>query len=166
MMLQPLTVDDMAAARYIHASAFERTAAAFYAPEDIAAVGAFVRSPLYSDLLLGNHATAGFIDGEMVGTAVWSPGPVRSPTARILVINVRPLFMGGGIGRRLLDHIDAQSRSAGFSALEVAATLNSAGFFESSGFRLVRKGGWTLPLGHELQVAYMRKAEFKGLGAQ
>jgi N-acetylglutamate synthase-like GNAT family acetyltransferase len=165
MTLQPLTVDDMAAARYIHASAFAKSAEAFYAPEDIAAVEAFVRSPLYADLLLGNHATAGFIDGEMVGTAVWSPGPVRSPTARILALNVRPLFMGEGIGRELLDQIDSQSRAAGFSALEVAATLNSAGFFESSGFRLVRKGGWALPLGYELQVAYMRKAEFKGLGS-
>ena len=166
MTLQPIAVDDMAAARYIHASAFERTAAAFYAPEDIAAMRAFVRSPLYSDLLLGNHATAGFIGGGMVGTAVWSPGLVRGPTARILAINVHPLFMGEGIGRRLLDDIELQSRSAGFGALEVAATLNSAGFFEGSGFRLVRKGGWTLPLGHELEVAYMRKAEFNWPGTR
>ncbi len=163
MTLRPITMDDMSTARYVHASAFARTAADFYTPEDIAAVEAYVRGPLYADLLLGNPATAGFIDGEMVATAAWSPGPPRSPTARILALNVRPLFMGEGLGSKILGRIDAQIREAGFSALEVAATFNSAGFFESNGFRLVRKSTWALPAGYELPVAYMRKAEFKGL---
>jgi hypothetical protein len=49
--------------------------------------------------------------------------------------------------------------------LEVSATLNAVGFFEELGFRVVRNGSWALPLGHEIPVAFMRKAEFVGLRA-
>ena len=104
--LRPFTVDDLSTARYIHTASFTGAAAEHYAPDDIAAFVAFVRSPLYGDLLLGNHAVAAWIGAEMVGTAAWSPGEGLSPTARILALCVRPLFTGEGIGRQLLDHIE------------------------------------------------------------
>jgi GNAT superfamily N-acetyltransferase len=161
--LRPLSVDELSTARYIHTASFSGAAAEYYAPDDIAAFVAFVRSPRYGDLLLGNHAVAAWIGAEMVGTGAWSPGEALSPTARILALCVRPLFTGEGIGRLLLDHIEAETHAAGFRALEVASTLNAMGFFEGLGFRLVRNGGWALPLGREIPVAYMRKADFAGL---
>lgn len=165
LMLRPLSVDDLSTARYIHAASFSGAAAEDYGPEDIEALVAFVRSPRYADLLLGNHAVAAFIEAEMVGIAAWSPGEGMSPTARILALCVRPLFTGEGIGRQLLGHVEEEARAAGFHALEVAATLNTIGFFDSLGFRLVRNGNWALPMGREIPVAYMRKAEFTGLRA-
>jgi GNAT superfamily N-acetyltransferase len=158
-MLRPLSVDDLSAARYIHASAFSGTAADHYAPADIEAFVAFVRSPHYGDLLLGNHAIAAWIESEMVGTAAWSPGEGMSPTARLLALSVRPLFTGEGIGRQLLEHVESEVEAAGFRALEVAATFNTVSFFDGLGFRLVREDGWRLPLGYEIPVAIMRKAE-------
>ncbi|HEY7670318.1 MAG TPA: GNAT family N-acetyltransferase [Hyphomicrobium sp.] len=163
--LRPLSVDDLSTARYIHAASFSASAPEHYAQADIDAFNAFVRSPRYADLLLGNNAVAAWIDSEMVGTAAWSPGEGRSPTARIIVVAVRPLFTGEGIGRLLIDHVEAQARAAGYQALEVSATLNAVGFFEGLGFRIVRNGGWALPLGHEIPVAFMRKADFVGLHA-
>ncbi len=47
----------------------------------------------------------------------------------------------------------------------MSATLNAVGFFEELGFRVVRNGDWALPLGHEISVAFMRKADFVGLHA-
>jgi putative acetyltransferase len=163
--LRPLSIDDLSTARYIHSASFAGSAQNHYAPDDIAAFNAFVRSPRYGDLLLGNNAVAAWIDQEMVGTAAWSPGEGRSPTARIVVVAVRPLFTGGGIGRLLVDHIETQARDAGCPALEVSATLNAVSFFEELGFRVVRNGDWALPLGHEIPVVFMRKAEFVGLHA-
>jgi GNAT superfamily N-acetyltransferase len=163
--LRPLSIDDVSTARYILTGSFAGSAPAHYAPDDIEAFNAFVRSPRYADLLLGNNAVAAWIEQEMVGTAAWSPGEGPSPTARIIVVAVRPLFTGGGIGRLLVDHIEAEARAAGYPALEVSATLNAVGFFESLGFRFVRNGDWALPLGHEIPVAFMRKAEFVGLHA-
>jgi GNAT superfamily N-acetyltransferase len=163
LTLRPMTVDDLSTARYIHAAAFTRAAAEYYAPEDIAALVAFVRSPLYADLLLGNHAIAAWMGPEMVGTGAWSPGEERSPTARLVALSVRPLFTGEGIGRQMLEHLEGHVRDAGFRALEVAATLNTIGFFDSQGFRLVRHGPLALPLGHPFSVAYMRKSDFAGV---
>jgi N-acetylglutamate synthase-like GNAT family acetyltransferase len=163
--LRRLSVDELSTARYIHTASFTGSAPEHYSSADIEAFNAFVRSPRYADLLLGNNAVAAWIDTEMVGTAAWSPGEGRSPTARIVMVAVRPLFTGEGIGRLLVDHIEAEAREAGFQALEVSATLNSVGFFEGLGFRVVRGGEWALPLGHEIPVAFMRKADFVGLHA-
>ena len=163
--LRRLSVDDLSTARYIHTASFTGSAPGHYSPDDIEAFNAFVRSPRYADLLLGNNAVAAWIDTEMVGTAAWSPGEGRSPTARVVMVAVRPLFTSGGIGRLLVDHIEAEAREAGFQALEVSATLNSVGFFEELGFRIVRGGEWALPLGHEIAVVFMRKADFVGLQA-
>jgi GNAT superfamily N-acetyltransferase len=99
----------------------------------------------------------------MVATAAWSPGEERSPTARIFGVFVRPMFTGEGIGRRIVGHVEADARGAGFPAIEAAATLNAAGFFEAIGYRFVRGGKWALPSGHEMAVTFLRKAEFAGI---
>jgi GNAT superfamily N-acetyltransferase len=161
--LRPLTVDDLSTARYIHTASFESAAKDYYSQADIDAFVAFVRSPRYSDLLLGNRAVAAWLSSEMVGTAAWSPGEGMSPTARILAVFVRPLFTGEGIGRLLVNHVEAEARTAGYRALEVSTTLNAMGFFEELGFRVVRNGDWALPEGREIPVVFMRKAEFTGL---
>jgi GNAT superfamily N-acetyltransferase len=165
MKLRPLSVDDLSAARYIHATAFAGAARNHYSPADIDAFTAFIRSPRYADLLLGNHAVAACIGSEMVGTAAWSAGEPPSPTARILAVFVRPMFTGDGIGRQLVGYIEEEARGAGYQALEVSATLNAVGFFQDLGYLLVREGAWALPLGHEMPVAFMRKASFVALQA-
>jgi ribosomal protein S18 acetylase RimI-like enzyme len=163
--LRPLSVDDLSAARYIHTASFAGAAQEHYAPAEIDAFVAFVRSPHYADLLLGNRTVAAWVGAEMVGTAAWSPGEGLSPTARILAVFVRPLFTGEGIGRRLVDHIESEAGAAGYCAFELSATLNAVGFFEGLGYRILRNGGWALPFGRDIPVAFMRKAQFAGLHA-
>jgi len=163
LKLRPLTVDDLSTARYIHAASFAAAAEAHYPPATIDAFVAFVRSPRYGDLLLGNRAVAAWIGTEMVGTAAWAPGEGTSPTARILVVCVRPLFTGEGIGRRLVEHIEEEASAMNYSALEASATRNAVGFFESLGYRVVRDGEWALPLGGAIAVSHMRKADLMGL---
>lgn len=161
--LRPLSVDDLSIARYIHAAAFARAAQGHYSAADIEAFGEFVRSPRYADLLLGNPAVGAWLGPDMVATAAWSPGEARSPTARIFGVFVRPMFTGEGIGRRVVGHVEEEAREAGYPAIEAAATLNAAPFFEAIGFRFVRKGTWALPTGREIAVTFLRKAEFSGL---
>jgi putative acetyltransferase len=161
--LRPLSIDDLSMARYIHTAAFARTASAHYSTADIEAFDQFVRSPRYADLMLGNPAVAAWLGEDMVATAAWNPGEGRSPTARIFGVFVRPMFTGEGIGRRIVRHVEEDARGAGFPAIEAAATLNAAGFFEAIGYRFVRGGKWALPSGHEMAVTFLRKAEFAGI---
>ena len=161
--IRPLTIDDLSHARYVHAASFTRRARGHYSPADIEAFNEFVHSPRYADLMLGNPAVAAWLGPEMVATAAWSPGEARSPTARIFGVFVRPMFTGEGIGRRIVGHVEEAARAAGYPALEAAATLNAAPFFEAIGFRFVRAGTWALPTGREIAVLFLRKAEFAGL---
>lgn len=161
--LRPLTVDDLSVARYIHTAAFARAAQGHYSAADIEAFDQFVRSARYADLMLGNPAVAAWLGQDMVGTAAWSPGEAKSPTARIFGVFVRPMFTGEGIGRRVVGHVEEEARDAGYPALEAAATLNAAGFFEAIGYRVVRGGAWALPTGREIAVTFLRKAEFAGI---
>ena len=161
--LRRLGVDDLSMARYIHAAAFANAAQAHYTAADTEAFGEFVRSPRYADLMLGNPAVAAWLGDDMVGTAAWGPGEGRSPTARVFGVFVRPMFTREGIGRRLVGHVEQDAHAAGYPALEAAATLNAAGFFEALGFRFVRGGTWALPSGREIPVTFLRKAAFAGL---
>ena len=117
-----------------YGTAFARGAKDTIRPADIEAFAAFVRSPRYADLLLGNRAYAAWIGSEMVGIAAWSVGEAPSPTARILAVFVHPLFTGDGIGTRLDRVPRGRGRAAGYRALEVSATLNAVGFFEHLGY--------------------------------
>jgi len=161
--LRPLTVDDLSIARYIHAAAFARAAQGHYSSADIEAFGEFVRSARYADLMLGNPAVAAWLGADMIATAAWSPGEAQSPTARIFGVFVRPMFTGEGIGRRIVGHVEEEAREAGYPALEAAATLNAAPFFEAIGYRFVRGGAWALPTGREIALTFLRKADFAGL---
>lgn len=161
--LRPLTVDDLSTARYIHTASFASAAQGHYTQADIDAFVAFIRSPSYADLMLGNPSFAAWIGPEMVGTAAWSPGKGMSPTARILVVSVRPLFTSAGLGRLLVEHIETEAYAAGFRALEVSAPLSAVEFFDGLGYLGVREGSWSLPQGHEIPVMFMRKADFRGI---
>jgi GNAT superfamily N-acetyltransferase len=161
--LRRLSVDDLSMARYIHTAAFASAAQGHYTAADIEAFGEFVRSPRYADLMLGNPAVAAWLGEDMVGTAAWSPGEGLSPTARVFGVFVRPMFTREGIGRRLVGHVEEVAHAAGYPALEAAATLHAAGFFEALGFRFVRGGAWALPSGIEIPVTFLRKAAFAGL---
>lgn len=152
-----LSIDDLAAVRYVHTAAIADAAPSHYAPAEVKAFREFVRSPLYADLLLGNPSYAAWIDNEMVGTAAWSPGEPPSPTARILAVFVQPMFAGGGVGRLLVERIEDEAHAAGYRALNLSATLNAACFFDALGYRVTGEGGWALPSGCEIPVVFMRK---------
>ena len=155
-----LTIDDLAAVRYVHTAAVAAMApSGHYTPADIKALSDFVRSPRYADLLLGNPSYAAWIDNETVGTAAWCPAQSPSPTARILALFVQPAFEGGGIGRLLAERIESDAYAAGYRALNLSATLNAANFFEALGYWITGKGGWALPSGREIPVVFMRKVE-------
>jgi ribosomal protein S18 acetylase RimI-like enzyme len=155
--IRRLSVDDLSTARYVVGASFARGAAGHYSPPEIGAFAEFVRSPHYADILLGNHAYGAFVGSEMVGVAAWSVAEDQSPTARIVAVFVHPLFTGGGIGSRLVEHLENEVHTAGYRALEASVMLNAASLFERLGYLEVRRGVWGLPSGREMPIAFMRK---------
>ncbi len=155
--IRPLSVDDLSTARYVIGAAFARSAKEHYSVSDIDAFAAFVRSPHYADILLGNHAYAAWVGSEMVGVAAWSASEAQSPTARVLALFVHPLFAGHGIGTRLAEFLKDEAAAAGYRALEASATINAVPFFERLGFLEIRRSVWALPSERDLPIVLMRE---------
>jgi len=156
--IRALSVDEMSTARYVVTNSFAKGASGHYSQPQIDAFIAFVRSPQYGDLLIGNRAYGAFIDGEMVGVGAWSITEMKSPTARLLAVFVLPLFSGNGIGTRLAEYLEEEARATGYRAQETSALLGARGFFEHLGYHVTGEAIWSLPSGRAIPVAMMRKA--------
>lgn len=81
--------------------------------------------------------------------------PSRDP-ARIRAFFVHPAFGRRGLGRCLLDTCVTAARTAGFSALELGATLPGVPLYEAYGFRTVARVEQPMPGGLRLPLVRMR----------
>jgi ribosomal protein S18 acetylase RimI-like enzyme len=89
----------------------------------------------------------GVLDGEVVAMGAFrqsAPG-----TAELKRMRVHPSLQGHGLGRRLLDVLEAQIRAAGYTAIQLDTTVNQVAaqaLYERSGYIEVRREtvGWPL----------------------
>lgn len=114
------------------------------------------------------------VDGALAACGGWSrrrtlyggdQRPVGEPAelldpandaARIRAFFVSPDFARRGLGRRLLDHCSTAATAAGFSNLELMATLPGVPFYTALGFREVAPVQDILPDG--VPLAFVRMA--------
>jgi len=155
--IRPIGLDDFAAVRYVHESAFRLLAAGQYTEAEIAAFHDHVYSTRYSDMLMQHVLLTGWLGGELVATSGWALPAERDEAARIRAVFVRPLFTGIGIGQRMVEAAEGDARRSGFTEFAVRATLNAVGFFESLGYEVTSHGTRTLAGRATIQVAFMRK---------
>jgi ribosomal protein S18 acetylase RimI-like enzyme len=72
--------------------------------------------------------------GMLVACVVAAP---RSATeARIRQMAVAPSRQGEGLGRRLLEEVEADLRARGFTRLALSARASAVGFYERLGYRI------------------------------
>src|SRR5688572_31001 len=83
--------------------------------------------------------------------------PTREP-ARIRAFFVHPSMARQGLGRQLITACIAAARQAGFSALELVATLPGEPLYLASGFAVLERFDLDLPGGILVPVSRMRMA--------
>ena len=159
MTIRRVGMDDWANVRYVHATAFRILAGKDCEPAEAEAFAAYVRSQDYADRLQSESLHAGWLDGELVGTAGWTPADDSGALARITSVFVRPLFTRLGIGRRLTLDAEARAHAAGFERFSARATLNSVGFFEKLGYDVTSHGIHIITTEQGMPITYMRKHE-------
>jgi GNAT superfamily N-acetyltransferase len=154
-------IDELSTVRYIHAAALRAQAKSCLSEADVTTFTRYVYSDAYtrclSEAARTNRLIGAVIARELIGTAGWLPANDSGTIARMHGVFVRPLFTGGGIGRKLALAAEEQARRAGFSVFTVRATLNAVEFFSRLGYEASSRGAWTLGPKQILQVAFMRK---------
>jgi len=88
------------------------------------------------------------------------PDPLLDPhcePARIRAFFVDPSMARRGLGRQLIDVCTEAARRAGFTALELAATLPGEPLYLASGFAVVERFHLALPGGVTTPLVRMRK---------
>jgi GNAT superfamily N-acetyltransferase len=72
------------------------------------------------------------VDGETV------VGTVSRDGNKVFTMFVRPGRIGGGIGRRLMSHIEALAAAEGYDHMETGASITGHGFYHRLGYTDVR----------------------------
>ena len=118
---------------------------------------AMVRSPAYAVELLNNDVQVAVDgDGRALASAGWCP--IDEPaTARIRKVFVAPEAAGRGLGRRMVDAVEAAARMRGHTRFFVRSYGNATGFYERLGYGAVERGAMAIDAGRALPVVFMRK---------
>ena len=145
----------------------------FYTPEQAAAVTQHVFGV---DTQLVEDQTYFVIerDGELLACGGWSKratlfgadrtkqgaDPLLDPAtepARIRAFFVDPAVPRQGLGRRLMEHCEAEAARAGFGVMELAATMPGVPLYQACGFEVVENFSLALPDDVLVPLSRMRK---------
>ena len=132
--LRPAHLGDIAVLWELRTRAVAHGCAAHYAPEVLAV---WLASP--APPALGRHIAQGggivaMEDDAILGYAVLDP-----LTGEVDAVFVEPGAQGRGVGRMLLDAIEAAARGAGYLRLFLSASLNARPFYRAAGFHALRE---------------------------
>jgi len=112
--------------------------------------------------------------GELLACGGWSkratlfgadrtktgPDPLLDPhtqPARIRAFFVHPDVPRQGLGRRLMEHCEAEAARNGFTLMELAATMPGVPLYRACGFDVVEDFAITLPDNVSVPLSRMRK---------
>jgi GNAT superfamily N-acetyltransferase len=164
---------DVAAMEALIARSGIELSAGFYTPEQATAV---TRHVFGVDSQLVADGTYFLIeqDGDVLACGGWSkrntlfggdraksgPDPLLDPArepARIRAFFVAPQMARRGLGSRLMRHCSEQAANAGFTALELAATMPGVPLYLASGFTVVETISLNLPGDIAVPLSRMRR---------
>lgn len=114
------------------------------------------------------------LDDRIVGCGGWSrrrtlyggdqtksgEDPILDPkteAARIRAFFIDPEYARRGIGRQLIDACESAAQAAGFTTLELGATLPGVPMYERVGYHALERIEVPMPNGETLPVVKMRK---------
>lgn len=158
IMVRPACSSDLPAIEALHRASVRELATGYYSPavlERFLAAGTVDRGLIEA----GTYYLAEILGGP-VGSGGWmaadaNPGAAR---AKIRSVFVHPHWARRGIGRRLVQHAEAEAARAGFRRFELDASLSGVPLYHHLGYREVERRGYTLPDGTTLPVIRMEKA--------
>lgn len=144
--------DEIAALWQLRTQAVAHACAAHYAPEVLAAWLASPAPASLYQLLAGGWGTVAVEDGQLLGYAV-----LDADAGEVEAIFVAPEQHGRGIGRHLLETLEANARAARIGRLFLSASLNAVPFYRAMGFTAVREELYPHRSGVGIPSVFMEK---------
>lgn len=143
--LRPATTADLAAVRTVRERAIRGLARGHL---EAGAVEAVVKALADGgDGPRDGHLVVAVMGNRIVGSAAWSLEPPAfaraiagvvihgDPVPTVTTMYVDPVCAGRGLGRRLLDHVEAAIAAAGWRRAVLTASPMGLGFYERCGWR-------------------------------
>jgi GNAT superfamily N-acetyltransferase len=172
--IRTASVEDIPALADLTDAAVRELSAGFYGPQQIEIALRHVFGADTRQLIADGTYYIAEIDGQIVGAGGWSRrathysgeqatgaaaallDPARD-AARIRAFYVHPRWTRRGLGRRLLQQCEAAARAAGFTRLELVATLMGVPLYTAGGFVAIKPINVPLPDGVALPCIQMAK---------
>ena len=92
-----------------------------------------------------------------MGIGGWSPDSQEPELAWLRYLFVHPDSAGQGIGRQLVEEVEADARGHGKAGFRVWSSLNATGFYAALGYRRLRQGRW--PVTSAIEIDYVLLAK-------
>ncbi|WP_114239773.1 GNAT family N-acetyltransferase [Dyella sp. C9] len=151
MHIRKATLDDAAACFALRREAILARCRGHYPDADLARWTGGEMSATFAGRVAEQFHVA-IADGQVVGS-----GMVDLSTGKIDAVFVRPAYMGRGVGRALVAHLECLAKAAGLYSLQLESTLNAAPFYRSLGFEGDGQSIYESSLGVSLPCVPMTK---------
>ena len=122
-----------------------------YSPEQITVWTEGSASEKFEDMV-ENHFYLAIIDDTTVAT-----GMVNTENGMIDAIFVEPKYMGLGVAKTIITHLEKLAKESGVAELKLDSTLNAASFYRACGFRGDKISTYVSPKGISLDCIPMTK---------
>lgn len=169
------TTDDIPALGALVEAAVRGIGPSIYGPQQIESGLRYIFGLDTRQLIADGTYYVAELGGELIGAGGWSRRPTlyrgdqaraeepalldpARDAARIRAFYVHPRWARRGIGRRLLQRCETAAHGAGFSRLELVATLPGAPLYSAGGFVTTRAVEVQMPDGVTLPCMHMAKA--------
>ena len=100
----------------------------------------------------GTHFYVACEDARVVGCGAVAPCGERSGACEIQTVFILPQYQGAGLGRRIVETLEADPLARRARRVELSASITAAGFYERLGYRY--KNGKSVlneTLGHPME---------------
>ena len=150
--LKPAFIDDIPRLWALRTRAVRVSCASHYSPVQIDIWSASTAPESYLRLIASQGALIAEEGGQLLGYAI-----LDLQTGEVDAIFVDPDHAGKGIGKQLLQGLEALALRHAFRRLHLFASLNAVAFYQTGGFIAIRDEEYVHPSGISLRSLYMEK---------
>lgn len=126
--IEKATIEEASACFAIRREAILARCTGFYPQHDLAIWTSGAMSEAFARRV-AEHFHVAVADGQVVGT-----GMIDLATGKIDAVFVLPGYMGRGVGRAMMEHLESLALGAGLGSIHLESTLNAVAFYRSLGF--------------------------------